>query len=274
MSKSKFKQEQAAQKALEAELKAPDEFQKLGETAVPWLEKHIKTVLIAGGAVLGAAAIYGIASSGGKHADTASAQEFSAALEVLSREVNVNADAKAADAAKPPFKSEQDKDDAIVKTLTEFRSKNGGKPSAVNAALPLAQAYLRQGKAGEALPLIEEFLKSADAADPLRAQALEARGYALEGEKKYDEAIAAFDQLATENKTDFLKGMGQYHHARLLLLKGDTAGAAKGFSEIEAIASGSSAARLAKDRIAALTAQGVAVPKPVAAVAAEADAGK
>lgn len=272
MSKSKFKQEKAAQKALEAELKAPDEFQKLGETAVPWMEKHIKSVLIGGGVILAGAAIYGLASGGSKHADAASAQEFSSALKVLSREVNASATDKN-DGSEPPFKSEADKDDAIVKTLTEFRTKNAGKPSANNAALPLAQALLRQGKAADALPLIEEFLKTADAADPLRAQALEARGYALEGQQKYDEAISAFDQLATENKTDFLKGMGQYHHARLLLLKGDTAGAAKGFSEIEGIAAGSSAARLAKDRIALLTAQGIAVPKP-APVAAAADAGQ
>ena len=70
-----------------------------------------------------------------------------------------------------------------------------------------------------------------------------------------------------------MKGMGLYHRARMLLIKGDTAAAAKTLSEIEGAAPNSAAARLAKDRIAVLTAQGVDVPKPAPVVPAI-DAGK
>jgi tetratricopeptide (TPR) repeat protein len=186
---------------------------------------------------------------------------------VLDREVNANPGTPQP-GEEPPFKTEAEKDEAIVSALTEFRSKNPGRVASTNAALPLAQALIRQGKAAEAMPLIDEYLKAADPADPLRPAAYEARGYVYESEKKYDEAIAAFDALARENKTDFMKGMGLYHRGRMLLLKGDSSGAAKQFSEIEAVAPQSAAARLAKERIGLLSAQGVAVPVPPPAPAA------
>lgn len=262
-----------AYKDEQKELKQPDEFQKLGAEAVPFLEKHGKQVVTGVGAVLAVGLVIAIASSMSGRSDVEASKEFGAALRVLERPVNVNPTAEVKPGEEVPFKSEAEKDDALVKSLVDFRTKHSGTKSAISAALPLAQAYLRQGKADQAMPLIDEFLAKADANDALRPTAYEARGYALESQKKLDDALAAFDQLARENKTDFMKGMGLYHRGRILLLKGDTTGAAKVFSEIEGAAPNTAAARLAKDRIAALTAQGVDVPKPVPAAAAI-DAGK
>jgi tetratricopeptide (TPR) repeat protein len=246
------------------ELKQPDEFQKLGQEAVPWLEQNGRTVMMVTGGLLGVGLIMGVMSSMGARAEENASREFGAALRVLERPVNASA-TEAKPGEEMPFKSEAEKDEAIVKGLSEFRSKHSGKKAAVSAALPLAQALLRQGKAAEAMPLLDEYLAKADPADPLRPAAWEARGYALEAQQKYDEALMAFDTLARENKTDFLKGMGQYHRGRLQLLKGDSAGAARTFSEIESVAPNSAAARLAKDRIAMLQAQGVAVPSTASA---------
>lgn len=248
-----FKQEQK-------ELKRPDELQKLGEQALPWMEQHGKTVVFA---VLGVGLV-GLIVSVAQHltekAELRAAGAFGAALTVLDREVSSSATPKEGEEA--PYASEAEKDAALVARLTEFRQANAGKKAAANAALPLAQALLRQGKASEAQPLLEEFLRAADPADPLRPIAYEAKGYALEAEKKYDEALAAFDQLARDNKTDLLKGMGEYHRARLLELKGDRQGAAVQFKAVETAAPGSSAARLAKERLALLGAQGVSLPAP------------
>ncbi len=213
------------------------------------------------GGVLLVGLVIAIASSMSGRGEAQASRDFGAALKVLERGVSATA-TEAKPGEEPPFKTEAEKDEAIVKSLTDFRAKHGGTKAAVSAALPLAQALLRQGKADAALPLVDEYLAKADAADPLRPAAYEARGYALEAQKKYDDALNAFDQLAKENKTDFMKGMGQYHRARMLLLKGDTAAAAKTLSEIEGAAPGSAAARLAKERITLLTAQGVDVPKP------------
>ncbi len=256
------------------ELKAPDELQKLGQQAVPFLEQHGKNI------VLGVLAF--VAVGGGvalvSHIRTRSAEasmyKFGAALKVFDREVNANAtpspDKKDEE---PPFKSEKEKDEEIIKQLTAFRDDNKGKKTAAAAALPLAQALLRQGKADDALKLVEEYLKDSDPADPLRAAGLEARGYALEASGKIDEATAAFDKLAQENKTDFMKGMGLYHSARMLEKKNDLAAAMKRYQEVTTSASDSSAARLAKERITQLASKGVAVPE-VAPAPAAIDAGK
>ncbi len=93
----------------------------------------------------------------------------------------------------------------------------------------LGEALLREGKGKEAISAFDDYLLHSDPADPLRPAALEGKGYALESAQQYDEALAAFDQLAKENKTDFMKGMGLYHRARMLLLQGKTEEGAKPF---------------------------------------------
>lgn len=254
------------------QLKRPDELQKLGQQALPWMETHGRTVVygVLGVGVLGL--VISIVNHLGEKAELAASTDFGSALRVLDREVSASGAAKGGEDA--PFKSEAEKDEALVNKLSEFRRANPGRKAASNAALPLAQALLRQGKAGEALGLVDEFLKGSDPTDPLRPAAFEARGYALEAQGKYDEALAAFDQLAQDAKTDFMKGMGQYHRGRMLALKGDKVAAAKQLSEVEAVAPGSSAARLAKDRLALLAAQGVAIPAPPLQALPGLDAGR
>jgi tetratricopeptide (TPR) repeat protein len=245
------------------QLKRPDELQKLGQQAVPWMERHGRTVVYGtlGVGVLGL--VISVTTHLGAKAELGASTDFGAALRVLDRDVNSTAAAgKTGDDA--PFASEAEKDAALVAKLAGFRKANPGRRAAINAALPLAQALLRQGKPDEALGLVDEFLKGAEPTDPLRPAAYEARGYAFESQKKYDDALAAFGLLAAETRTDFLKGMGLYHRARVLELKGDLAGAARQFSEVEAAAGGSSAARLAKDRLALLAAQGVLAPVALA----------
>jgi tetratricopeptide (TPR) repeat protein len=255
------------EKKREQELKAPDEFQKLGETAVPFLEKHGRTVLIAVCVVVGAFLVVSISRSLTAKGEETAVQDLATALKVLDREVNANATTPPPAGTEAPFKSETERDEALISKLSEFRGKHTGKSAAAAAALPLAQAYLRQGKAQDSVALVDEFLRVADAADPMRATAYEARGYALESQKKYDEALSAFDQLARENKTDFMKGMGLYHRGRMLQLKGDGQAAAKQFSELQTQAPDTAAARLAKDRLALLASQGIVIaPPPMMAV--------
>lgn len=247
-------------KADQKELKQPDELQKLGQQAVPWMEQHGRTVVygVLGVGVIGFA--IAVVNHLGDKAELRATSGFGAALRVLDRQVNPSGVAAPGEDA--PFKTEADKEAEIVNQLSGFRRENSGKKAAANAALPLAQALLRAGKPDETLPLLDEYLAKGDPADPLRPTAYEARGYAFEAKKSYDEALQAFDQLAQENKTDLMKGMGLYHRARILALKGDTAGAVKQFAAVESAAPGSSASRLAKDRLALLAAQGVAVPAP------------
>lgn len=251
-----------AYKDEQKDLKQPDDFQKFGQQeAVPFLEKHGRQLVVAIGGVLLVGFVLAIVSSLGNKNEAEAAREFGTALKILDRPVNANGPATPPKAGEePPFKSEAEKDEAIVKVLGDFRAKYPNRKPTVAAALPLAQVYLRQGKAEQALALVDEFLAKAEPNDALRPAAIETRGYALEAQKKLDDAMTAFDQLAKLNRTDFMKGMGEYHRARILMLKGDMTAAAKALVDLESSAPNTAAARLAKDRIAVLSAQGVEIP--------------
>ncbi len=255
----------ASYKETQNALKAPDEFQKLGQEALPFLEKYGKQVVLVVGGLLAVGFIAALSQTFAQRGEETAAREFGAALRVLDREVSTS-DAPAKPGEEPPFKTEAEKDEGIVQALTKFRAAYPGTPASVSASLPLAQAYLRQGKAADAMPLIDEYLAKGDQNDPLRPAGYEARGYAFEAQGKFDEALGAFDELAQNTKTDFYKGMGLYHRGRLLLSKGDKDAAAKVLSEVEGAAPASAAARLAKDRLLTLVAQGVAIPTPPPAV--------
>jgi tetratricopeptide (TPR) repeat protein len=242
------------------ELKAPDEFQKLGAQAVPFLVQHQKTVVFGVAGVVGVGLVIFLLQFMGEHGEERANAALGAALRDMSREVSATG-AAPEDSEKAPFKTATEKDDAIIKSLTDFRSKEKGTKASATAALPLAQALLREGKSNEALAAFDDYLKGSTKDDPLRPTALEGKGYALEAKKDYDAALAAFDQLAKENTTEFMKGMGLYHRARILLLQGKTDEGVKQLQEIEGAAPGSSAARLATERVGVLASQGVKIPE-------------
>ncbi len=256
-----------ADKLTRKELKAPDAFQKVGGEASSWLLERQQLViggvlvaLVAGG---GAA----LASYIGERGNRAAARELGAALEPLSRPVEGDSQTPAVSDA-PAFKTEKEKLEATEKSLSQYVASHQG-PSNTTAQLPLGQVALRLGKYDEAIAAFDAFLKDTAASDPLRAPALEGRGYALEAKGQLDEAIAAFEKLAQENQTELLKGMGQYHRARILIQQNKKEEAAKALSEIPAVAPNSAAARLASERLAALTTEGVKVPPPAAAAAGQ-----
>lgn len=77
-----------AYKDQQKELKQPDEFQKLGQEALPFLEKHGRQVVMVVGGVLLVGLVIAIgASVSGRGEETAS-REFGSALKVLERTVN------------------------------------------------------------------------------------------------------------------------------------------------------------------------------------------
>ncbi|MBK7863400.1 MAG: tetratricopeptide repeat protein [Archangiaceae bacterium] len=255
------------------ELKAPDEFQKLGAQALPFFVQHQKTIV--GSIIIFVVVGLGVFSIQylGQRGDEKANADLGAALRDLSREVSASA---VPEPNQPVvFKTEAEKNAAVIKSLTEFRAKNSGK-AAATAALPLGHALLREGKSQEALTAFDDYLKGSPASDPLRPTALEGRGYALEAKKDYDGALSAFDQLAKENTAEFMKGMGLYHRARMLLLQGKTDEGVKQLQQLEQSAPGSSAARLAVERIGVLASQGVKIPeapKPTAMFGGDAGSG-
>lgn len=251
-----------AEKLSRKDLKAPDEFQRIGAQAVPLLVQHQKTVIIGvvGLVVLGG--VMAIANYFGDRKEQAAKQELGKALATVEAEVKAGDSAVPAEGAELTYKTEADKVQAEIKALSEFRSKHSGTKVAANAGLALGEAYLKAGQPNEALTALDDYLKNGDASDPLRPAALEGKGYAFEAQKSYDKALESFDQLARETKTDFMKGMGLYHRGRILIVQGKNDDAAKTLVEVPSLAPNSAAARLAQERISQLAAQGVHIPAP------------
>jgi tetratricopeptide (TPR) repeat protein len=248
-----------SEKQKRKELKSPDALQKVGADAVPFLIQHQKNIVIAVAVMVLVGGGVTFAQYIGGRGETRASEALGAALKPVGREVNEHppADLEGQD---PPFKTQQEKEDAVKKSLTDFRAQYKDTRAAAQAALPLGQALLREGKDAEAAPLFDEYLKISSPDDPLRPIALEAKGYALEGKKEYDKAAQAFDELAKGTKGEFMKGMGEYHKGRMLALQGKTEDAVKAFQGVIGEAPNSAASRLATERIAMLAAQGVAIP--------------
>jgi tetratricopeptide (TPR) repeat protein len=173
----------------------------------------------------------------------------------------------------PPFKSAQEQDQALAKALTDFRTKYKDTESATTAALPLGKAEYRLGNQDAAVAAYSDYLKGAPRNDPMRAAALEGQGYAYEAQKKYDQALASFDEMSKVDASGYLEGMGQYHRARILILQGKKDEAAAVLVKIPVEHPGSAAARLAAERTALLAAEGVKIPEAPKPTAGPGDGG-
>ncbi|MBX7114433.1 MAG: tetratricopeptide repeat protein [Myxococcaceae bacterium] len=248
-------------KAKQKELRAPDALQQMGVEAMPWIQAHQQKIAAVVFAAVAVAGVVALVSHFGDRSEKDASTELAEALKPLGRPVQVGVTPPPTEpGAEPPFKSETERDEALVASLTAFRTKYPSKKAAANAALPLAQALARLGRTAETLPLLEEFLKAAAPNDPLRFVALEAKGYAYEAKQQWGDALGAFEELGRSANGDFMKGMGQYHKGRLLVLQGKPEEGAKELSEVIASAPGTAAGRLATERVALLSAQGIKVP--------------
>jgi tetratricopeptide (TPR) repeat protein len=211
--------------------------------------------------------VVALANYFGDRKEQAAKQDLGAALKTVEREVRAGEAPEAVPGEDKPFKTESEKVQAEIKALNDFRTKHSGTQAAANAGLALGDAYLKAGQGAEALAAFDDYLKNGDSTDPLRPAALEGKGYAYETQKDLPKALDAFDQLARETKTDFMKGMGLYHRGRILLAQGKTDEGAKALVEVPSLAPNSAAARLAQERISSLAAAGVHIPAPPPVVA-------
>jgi TolA-binding protein len=253
--------QQKSEKVTQQELREPDAFQEIGWQAQDWIIKHQKTLLTLMGVLAVGGLVAGLVNWWSERSDRQAAKELGAALTVLDRPVvTAETPVPPADATKPPFKSQKEQDEALVKSLTDFRKANGGSTAATTAALALGKAQYRLGDYEGALGSFGEFLKKAGDKDPLRVAALEGQGYTQEAQGKFAEAAQTFEQMGKAEAGGYLAGMGQYHQARMLVLQGKKEEAAKLLSEIPEKFPNTAAARQSTERLALLATQGVKVP--------------
>jgi tetratricopeptide (TPR) repeat protein len=266
-----------SEKMTQRELKQPDAFQRMGSEAREWLIERQTLVVIAVGVLLVGGLCVALFGYFSERSEAKAAKELGAALEILERQVVPPPEGTAltpvTEDGKAPFKSTQEQDQALVKALTDFRAAHKGTKSATTAALPLGKAEYRLGNQDGAAAAYSEYLKDAAQNDPMRAAALEGQGYAYEAQQKYDQALASFDEMSKVDAGGYLEGMGQYHHARLLILQGKKDDAAAILVKIPVEHSGSAAARLATERTALLAAEGVKLPEAPKPTAGPGDGG-
>jgi len=240
------------------ELKQPDTFQKVGAEARDWMAARQRWLALAVAGVLGVGLLIALVSYFSRRSDERTLGNLGEALAPLVQPVGA---AAMTQPGEPSFKSEAEQTAALRNKLVEFQqaNSNAGRANQL-AAFGLGHAELQLGNPAAALPHFETFLKDASKDDPLAVSALEGKGYALEAKGDLDGALKAFDELAQRNSAEFLKGMGRYHHGRILLAKNQPAEAMGVFLETQTAFPGTQAAQLSEERVNALTAQGV-VPK-------------
>jgi predicted negative regulator of RcsB-dependent stress response len=254
-------------------LRRPDAFQSAGGKVRDWLIAQGNVLAVIAGVLLIVVLSLLLWNHFHQRNEAKAELALGKALQVLERPVGAGASEEAAPGQPAAFPSQRAKDEAVVQELTAFRSSKGGLRAARTAALPLAQAELRLGNAKDALPLLQDFTHGTSQESPFRVLSLESEGYAHEAKGEYDQALAAFERMSTENKTEFLAGMGLYHRGRMLLLQGKKSEAAQAFAEVPVLAPGSAGARLAAERSAELAQQGITAAPPALPPAITADAG-
>jgi len=250
-----------AEKLSRKELKEPDAFMKAGSVARSWFQANVRVVSIGLGLALLVVGIVLAADYLKDRAEARAAQELGSRLKVMERPVSETATTTGEDA---PFKSARERDEAVVSSMAELRAAHGGTRAARSAALVSGNARLRLKQYDEAQKDFADFLQGTPPEEPLRATALEGAGYAHEAKGELDQALAAFDRLERENRTELLAGMGLYHRGRILALQDKKVDAARAFTDVASAHPETEAARLATLRLAELKAQGVTLPEPVA----------
>ncbi|HVP63009.1 MAG TPA: tetratricopeptide repeat protein [Myxococcaceae bacterium] len=246
------------------ELRAPDAFQRVGLEARSWVS-HRKTLVV--GAVVAVIALgFAIALSKtlSDRREVRARAALGTALGVLSRPIQADLPAGATDDP-PPFKSEQDRDQAAASALSGVLASYPGTRAALTGSLPLASTEVRLGQLDQAIAHFEAYLRGAPASEPLRVSALDGLGHAHEAKGELPQALDAYERMAREEGAGFEAGMGAFHRARVLTLMGKKQEAAQAFAELVAVNPGTPAARLAQERLSALEAEGfkaTALAKP------------
>ena len=253
-----------SQKAEAKALRAPDAFQRAGGEVRDVLMARGPILATGLGVVLVLVMAFLLWDSFRLRGEEKATLELGRALRVVDRDEGATADPNSGlPGDPPPFADEKAKDQAIEESLNRFRTEKAGSAAATLAGLPLGQAELRLNKPDTALPLLSAFADQAKPEDPLRVLAFESEGYAHEAKGELDQALASYSRMTSDNKTELLAGMGQYHRARILLLQGKKQEAAAAFAEVATVAPTSAAARLAAERTAELAQQGIVAPSPI-----------
>lgn len=240
-----------ATKMSRRELQGPDRFQQEAGGVFDWAQNHPKEVAMGGAGLLVVILAIGLIFGGGgsDRVDNAAGEDFAAALALVDRPVG----GTAAEGQEAPFATEREKQEAVAAAMEKVRSEHGGTSTAVAAALPLADARYKLGQYEDALGLYDEYLKKAPRDAQLRFLALEGRAQTLEAMGNTDQALQAWDRLASDAPAYADRAL--YGKGRLLEEQGRTDEARQAYETIRSEHGQGAMARLAAERLAVLETQ-------------------
>jgi hypothetical protein len=195
------------------ELRGPDEFQAIAGGALEWMLARKKAFLLGSGAVVAAVlAAWGF----GAFVESRELRAGNALDEAIALEVRPIAGEGYAPPGIETFPSREERAKVTLAALEKVRA---DAPSTRAAKTALAQqgfVKLKASDFGGAAQALNDYLSKSGKGEALRAFAVEALGYALEGQGKLDEAKSAFARLGDEG----LPQRAAFQQARLALLQG------------------------------------------------------
>ena len=257
----------AAERLSRKELKQRDALAQAAQPLTAGLERHWKRIILVVGAVGVAVALTSIVLSlSGRKREQAAAMLGLVLADsdkpVLGTPAMPEADPK--QKASEYFNTEEQKQQAVSDKAGALAQKYPGTPAASTTLITEGDALYRLGKYAQALQSYEAYLKKSEAQDIFRAYAMLGRAYALAGEGKPDDALAAAKDLADHAPGGFGRDLGLLAEGRLYQQAGQTEQAKQAYRTLKIDFADTAAGREASER---LTLLGEVSAPPTGAVA-------
>ncbi len=211
------------------ELKGPDKFQQAAAEAAGWLASHQKQIAAGVVAALAAVAVAAGISAWLGHRAAQAGSELSKVIDDIQGEIS---SVPVPGSSRPFFKTEEERQRAIVAAAADVRSRFPSSEAAATAALVSGHARLRLGEWEKAVADFQAFLASAKGSDSMRFAALEGVARAHEGKGDLPQAAQGWERVGAE--AAFYKDRAEIERARLLAKAGRSDEARKalaGFDE-------------------------------------------
>jgi TolA-binding protein len=246
--------------AKKEELREPDPFLKATVQLWDGVATHAPKIGIALAALVVALMVFAGLSAHERGARDEAGAALAKALQISERPVSKEEPAAGDEPVDPddkPFKTDADKQTALIAALTDVRSHFGTSEAGIAALIPLGNAQLRLGKNDEAAQSYQAFLAQGPRDDALRSLAQLGLAHVAEAKKDWPAAGAAYDDLMKDAPHTFLKDLAALGKASVIEAQGQKQLAADAFQAVKDGYPGSEAAREATERLTALGLAGV-----------------
>jgi predicted negative regulator of RcsB-dependent stress response len=196
-------------------MKGPDRFQVAASQATEWMGKHRRGLTVG----LAAAAV-ALVGAVGAHAAIRSSRERAGgalyrALDAADGQISP---VPLPGVDRPVFKTDEERQKAVVEAADRVRKEHGGTASARTAALAAGDAHLALRQWDSAAADFQEYLAGAAADDPLRFAALDGLARAQEGKGDLAAAAQTFERAGRE--VSFYRDRAAIERARVLARAG------------------------------------------------------